>query len=117
MITSALNIPRCVLMLLLCSGFSSTCLALIQPQIFPEPREMKSRGDRFSLDPSARLVLPKEPSAADLFLAQSLVAELGDKHRISLTTQRIATLPASGRFILMGSNSNPLFRSTWADAA
>jgi hypothetical protein len=53
-------------------------------------------------------VLPKEASGADLFLARSLVAELSDKHRISLITQRTATLPTSGRFILMGSNSNRL---------
>jgi hypothetical protein len=95
-------------MFLLCADFFPGCLALDQPRIFPEPREVEWRRDRFSLDPSTAVVLPKEASAADLFLARSLVAELSDKHSISLKTQRTANLPASGPFILMGSNSNPL---------
>jgi len=95
-------------MFLLCADFFPGCLALDRPRIFPEPREVELRRNRFSLDPSAAVVLPKEASAADLFLARSLVAELSDKHRISLKKQRTANLPASGPFILIGSNTNPL---------
>src|SRR5215831_1045206 len=103
-----LRIAPCGLMFLLCADFFPGCLALDRPRIFPEPREVELRRNRFSLDPSAAVVLPKEASAADLFLARSLVAELSDKHRISLKKQRTANLPASGPFILIGSNTNPL---------
>ena len=103
-----LRIVPCGLMFLLCADFFPACFAQNPPQIFPEPREVEWRRDRFSLDPPAPVVLPAEASTADLFLARSLVAELRDKHGVPITTQRITTLPASGRFILMGSNSNPL---------
>ncbi len=99
-----------VLVLLLCSGLSATRLAVGRPLIFPEPREAEARSDRFSLDQSAPVLLPEEASGEDLLLARFLVAELSDKYGMALETQRTSTVPASGRFILMGSAGSPLVR-------
>jgi hypothetical protein len=98
------------ILLLLYSGLSATRLAVARPLIFPEPREVEARSDRFSLEQSVPVLLPKEASGDDLLLARFLVAELSDRHGVALETKRTSTVPAGGRFILMGSVGNPLVR-------
>jgi hypothetical protein len=101
---------RVSMLLLLCSGLSATRHAVAQPLIFPEPREVEARSERFSLEPPVPVLLPKETSGQDLLLARFLVAELSDRHGVALETQRTSTVPPRGRFILMGSAGNPLVR-------
>jgi glycosyl hydrolase family 20 len=79
--------------------------------IFPEPRELEVRSARFNLDESVHVLIPKQASEEDRFLARSLVAELSDKHGIPLEIQEALVVPAGGRFILMGAATNPLVRA------
>ena len=64
----------------------------------------------FSLDGNVGVLVPERSSPEDLRLARFLVAELSDDHGIALHVRRAATLPATGRFILMGSATNPLIQ-------
>jgi hypothetical protein len=106
-----LGIPgRIFAFLLLCPGFCGTRQALAGPLIFPEPREVEARGETFALEPSLPVLVPNEASQEDLLLAQFLIAELSDKYGLALEMHRTSALPASGRFILMGSAGNPLIR-------
>ncbi len=83
---------------------------LDSPLLFPNPREMKPGEGHFVLDSQTPLLLPAGPSASDLHLSRVLSNELSDWHDVVLRTQRVNQMPATGRFILMGSVANPLVR-------
>src|SRR5664279_3282834 len=76
--------------------------------IFPEPREIASSGGAFALDSRVTIAVPAFPSEQDLFLARTLADELGDRFGLHLKTERVASLGAQRRTILIGSVSNPL---------
>jgi hypothetical protein len=76
--------------------------------IFPEPREIASSGGAFALDSRVTIAVPAFPSEQDLFLARMLADELGDRFGLHLKTERVASLDAQRRTILIGSVSNPL---------
>ena len=82
--------------------------AATSPSIFPVPRAFESVGAPFSIDENVPLLLPVAASESDGFLARCLQAELSDRGGIALRTQRVRTLPAAGRYILMGTIANPL---------
>ena len=64
----------------------------------------------FPLDDQALIAFPRQPSRNDSFLASFLMAELADRFGVALKTERLATLPAGKRAILMGSINNPLVK-------
>ncbi|MDW5266940.1 MULTISPECIES: beta-N-acetylhexosaminidase [Acidobacteriaceae] len=80
----------------------------IQFLIFPEPREISASQNNFVLDSQARVVIPSNASDEDLFLASSLVNEIGDQFGLYLKIERVENLNGQQRTILMGSISNPL---------
>jgi hypothetical protein len=81
------------------------------PIIFPHPREIEISGKPFSLDPEVAIIVPKNPTKADLSLAQFLAEDLSDRLDLQLRTQRADTLPGGRRVIVMGSVQNPLIRA------
>jgi hypothetical protein len=95
----------------LCNG---TCPP-IESLVWPEPQEITSSGSDFILDKQVQVVSPSNASQHDLFLAASLIDELGDRFGLHLKIQRVTRLNASGRAILMGSMENPLVRQACAD--
>ncbi len=84
--------------------------APLESVIFPKPQEILDSGNNFLLDNEVRVVVPLNASAEDLFLARSLVNELGDRFDLHLKIERSASLHANARIILMGSIQNPLVR-------
>ena len=101
---------RILPILLLWSGLSAKGHAAAWLSIFPTPREVEARNERFSLDPSIPILVPQAASHEDLALAQFLTAELSDKHGLACKTQRASALPSTGPFILMGGAGNPLIQ-------
>ena len=83
------------------------------PTVFPSPRQIEVRGEGMLLVESVPILMPEAPSPEDLFLARLLAAELADRYGVALRTNRVATLPDRGPFILMGSAANPLVQQ-WA---
>ncbi|MBI4906027.1 MAG: beta-N-acetylhexosaminidase [Acidobacteria bacterium] len=77
--------------------------------VFPAPREIQLSARDFDVDGGAALLLPMQPSAADLRLGNLITAELGDRHGVALRREFASRLPAR-RFILAGSIANPLIR-------
>ena len=77
--------------------------APLESVIFPKPQEISDSGSNFLLDNQVRVVVPPNASAEDLFLARSLVDELGDRFDLHLKIERTASLNANARIILMGS--------------
>jgi len=71
---------------------------------------MEARGGRLAMDASIPILVPLQASQRDLQLAQLLVAELSDKYGLPVAVQKATTLPAGGRFILMGAAPNPLIQ-------
>ncbi|MFZ0515930.1 MAG: beta-N-acetylhexosaminidase [Acidobacteriaceae bacterium] len=78
--------------------------------IFPRPQEISSAGGNFILDDRVRLVVPSNASQHDLFLARTLANELGDRFDLHLQMERVPSVEAGARVILMGSMQNPLIR-------
>jgi hypothetical protein len=101
---------RILPLLLLWSGLCAKGHAATWPLIFPTPREVDARSERFSLDPFVPILVPQAASLEDLALARFLVAELSDKHGMAFKTRRASALPATGPFILMGGAGNPLIQ-------
>ena len=63
----------------------------------------------FSVEEGVPILIATTASPADLSVARELAAEFSDRYRVALRLERSATLP-SGRFILMGTASNPLVK-------
>lgn len=80
----------------------------IQALIFPAPREISASQEDFVLDDQVRVVVPSNASEEDLFLAGSLVNEIGDRFGLYLKIERVEGLDTQQRFILMGSRGNSL---------
>jgi hexosaminidase len=78
------------------------------PPVFPIPQEMELTDQSFVLDASVRILLPVEPTAEDLLAARELMAEASDRYGVALPAVRVATLPETGRSIVLGARSNPL---------
>lgn len=76
--------------------------------VFPAPRQLEIRSEKLMLHETVPILLPEQPSTADLFLARFLTAELSDRFGIALRTKRVASLQAGEPFILMGSMTNAL---------
>ena len=95
---------------LVCLGLFGAPPAVADSPIFPPPREAEVQSQRFSMEQPAQVLVPERASEEDLLLARSLVAELSDKHGVALQVQQASALPATGRFILMGTAGNPLVR-------
>lgn len=85
--------------------------ALGRPLIFPEPKQITVSPNGFSLDSSATIILPSHPSEEDLFLANFLRDEVGDRFARHLELQHVAALDPHRRVILMGSIANPLVKA------
>src|SRR5215469_13021665 len=79
--------------------------------IFPTPREIVQSGSDFVLNEQAVIAIPAFPSEEDLFLAQSLADDLGDRFAVHLKTERVAKLDPDRRLIVIGSTANPLVRT------
>jgi len=86
-----------------CRGAEATERSLI----FPTPREIVQSGSDFVLNEQAVIAIPAFPSEEDLFLAQSLADDLGDRFAVHLKTERVAKLDPDRRLIVMGSTANP----------
>lgn len=87
--------------------FGATATA---PAVFPLPQEIQLAEVAFAFDPSVRVLLPTDASANDILLARELTAELSDRYGVAVMTERVAKVPANGRFIVMGTSANPLVR-------
>lgn len=85
--------------------------------IFPAPRESAPSGGSFVLDQRVTIAVPAFPSEQDLFLAKTLTDELGDRWGLHLKTERVASLDAGRRMIVLGSVSNPLIAAYCAGHA
>ncbi len=94
--------------------FAAAQLAAL-PIVYPEPQEMTRLAGRFPLDEQVVVVVPKEPSAEDLSLARMFVAEMSDHYGLALRIERLSSVPASARVVLIGSITNPLVKDycTW----
>lgn len=76
--------------------------------IFPLPRKMTKQSGRLKVDASVEILLPELASSSDLFLASFLSAELAGRYGIPLRISRVAAVPKTQRFFLMGDEANPL---------
>ena len=79
--------------------------------VFPEPRRVELRDGSCTLDEGARMLIPAEPTDHDRFLARFLMAELTDRYRLAVYTERTASLPGAGSCVVMGTFANPLVRT------
>ena len=86
---------------------------LLTPEIggiFPRPHEMTESDRAFVLNEETTIILPGAASENDMRLARFLVEELSDRYGVEPRVQHESALPQGGRFILMGSITNPLVR-------
>jgi hypothetical protein len=96
-------------------GTATWAAAADRPVIFPEPQEVTLRQDDFPVDEQVPVLVPESARANDVALARQLIAELSDRYGVPLRMRAGSMLPR-GRFILMGSASNPLVRQYLAES-
>src|SRR5437879_4722779 len=94
-------------------GLAFSCPAAVpdRPLIFPKPQELEILDGRFPLGDESIIAVPVSASQSDLLLARFLVEELTDRWGVAIAVQRVTTLPANKRVILMGSMVNPLVKA------
>lgn len=83
--------------------------------IFPQPQQMEVAGASFLLDRDVTIVIPAQPTDADLFFSRFLTEELSDRFDLQLRTERVERLPPGRRVILLGSLENPLVHRACAE--
>ena len=71
-------------------GVCRVAAAAERSLIFPMPREIVQSGSDFVLNEQAVIAIPAFPSEEDLFLAQVLADDLGDRFAVHLKTERMA---------------------------
>lgn len=103
----------CVIIFAAISGIK--CLApgaanLEKPLIFPFPKDIKIKTGSFEIDDSVFIMVPREESEEDKFLAGLLQGEFTDKYEHAVPVKHITSFSAGDRFILAGDISNPLVR-------
>ena len=76
--------------------------------VFPAPRESSTTAGDFVLDQTSIIAIPASPSQQDLFLAQMLAEELGDRFDLHLRIERLEHLAPARKLIVMGAFSSPL---------
>src|SRR5512146_1374558 len=96
-------------------GISLAASAAEKPAIFPTPQKMALQTAAFRVDGSVPVLLPANAAPAEMAVARQLAAELSDGFGIAVRLTRASALPP-GRFILMGSQSNPLVKQYCARA-
>lgn len=107
--------PQIPIILLAISCALSDARGATESRIFPSPREVATSAGDFTLDDTVEIILPETASPADLHLAESLTRELSDRYAVHPKLVRRAALNTRGRFILMGSVTNPLVQQYCAD--
>jgi hypothetical protein len=80
--------------------------------IFPWPASVSVHDGDFALTQGVSILVPREPAAQDLFLAQALRNDLADWFGLLIPIRRIDQLDPPQRVIVMGAISNPLVRSS-----
>lgn len=80
------------------------------PLIFPPPRQIAVTGSGLRLDSASPILMPEQPTSNDLRLAQAVAAELSSRFDLHPEVRMVSALPKTGRYILLGSASNPLVR-------
>ncbi len=90
-------------------GAATLACAAERPLVFPQPQKMMVISGSFAVDEQVPILVPENAGAGDLALARQLIAEMSDRYGMPLRTAAVRSLPR-GRYILMGSASNPLVR-------
>jgi Glycosyl hydrolase family 20, domain 2/Glycosyl hydrolase family 20, catalytic domain len=78
--------------------------------IFPLPQQMKITNNKHILDEAASIILPRNMSKNDIFLARYLVRELSDKYGIAVKIEPRDDIPAGRKIIIMGRFDNTLIQ-------
>jgi hypothetical protein len=78
--------------------------------IFPIPQQMELSDEVFVLDESVSIIVPRDRSEKDIFLARFLIRELSDKYGIALKMESRGDIPDDRKVVLMGTVDNPLIK-------
>lgn len=98
--------PLTALTLLALGAIVAEAAPLIPP-ILPIPQQVELQPGTLRVNPSVVIALSAKPTAHDLFLAQSLTAELAQRYGLTLRAERLASLPREP-FVAIGTWQNPL---------
>ena len=88
----------------------ASVMAIEKPLIFPIPQEMEVTGESFKLDETISIIVPKDKSDEDLFLARFLVRELSDRYGIAINIESGSSIPEDRKVVVMGSIENSLIK-------
>ena len=101
-----------ILMVLLSSSFifSVKVMAIEKTLIFPIPQQIQITNDIFILDETMSIIVPRDMSKNDIFLARFLVRELSDKYGIAVKIETRTDIPKDRKVVVMGRFDNPLIQ-------
>jgi hypothetical protein len=98
---------------LICAGTSA--MAGEAPLIFPIPQQLQLTGKSFVVDESIVIAVPVDAKEKDMELARMLVKELSNRYGVALKIQKLKTVPAGMKVILMGTLQNQLVKKYCSD--
>ena len=79
-----------------------------RPLIFPFPQQIQLINDIFILDETVSIIVPRDMSENDIFLARFLVRELSDKYGIAVKIEQLSEIPNNRKIVVMGRFDNSL---------
>ena len=91
-------------------GMAVVAGAAERTPIFPEPQKLTILAGSFAVDDRVSVLVPEPASPADLALARAVIAEFSDRYGVAVRMVAGGTIPAAGRFILMGTATSPLVK-------
>jgi len=89
---------------------SITVKAIDNTLIFPIPQQIQITNETFVLDETMSIIVPRNMSKNDLFLARFLVRELSDKYGIAVKIESRTDIPKGRKIVVMGRFDNPLIQ-------
>ncbi len=97
-----------VLLTLLVIGPVRKAPALEKTLIFPLPQQIQITDDKFVLDETISIIVPRTMSKNDIFMARFLVRELSDKYDLAARIEPRSDIPEGRKIVIMGRFDNPL---------
>ena len=90
--------------------FPNRIKAIEKTLIFPLPQQIQITNDNFVPDETMSIIVPRNMSKNDIFLARFLVRELSDKYGIAVKIELRTDIPKDRKIVVMGRFDNPLIQ-------
>ena len=111
--TEALKLQSGIILMIIFSSLfmcSIKAFTMEKTLVFPIPQQIQITNDIFIPDETMSIIVPRDMSKNDIFLARFLVRELSDKYGIAVKIESRTDIPKDKKIVIMGRFDNPLIQ-------